>query len=64
MGISRRNIAGNVCWGHTGFWGTSAYHCPDANVTIVRHYNQAQPGKDFISNNLYKQIASLLRISK
>lgn len=63
MGISRRNIAGNVCWGHTGFWGTSAYHCPDANVTIVRHYNQAQPGTEFISNNLYRHIARLLRIS-
>lgn len=64
MGISRRNIAGNVCWGHTGFWGTSAYHCPAANVTIVRHYNQAQPSSDFIFSSLYEQIANVLRIRK
>ncbi len=64
MGISRRNIAGNICWGHTGFWGTSAYHCPQADVTIVRHYNQAQPKADFIFNTLYGQIAATLQINK
>lgn len=64
MGIARRNIAGNICWGHTGFWGTSAYHCPEADVTIVRHYNQAEPAPDFIFNTLYGQIARTLQISK
>ncbi len=64
LGISRRNIAGNICWGHTGFWGTSAYHCPEVDVTIVRHYNQAQPQPDFIFNTLYKQIAKTLGIDK
>jgi D-alanyl-D-alanine carboxypeptidase len=64
MGISRRNIAGNICWGHTGFWGTSTYHCPEIDVTIVRHYNQAQPEPDFIFNTLYGQIAKTLQISK
>lgn len=63
-GISRRTIAGNVCWGHTGFWGTSAYHCPEADVTIVRHYNQAQPEETFVFNKLYEQIAHTLRIAK
>lgn len=64
LGISRRNIAGNICWGHTGFWGTSAYHCPEADVTIVRHYNQAQPNPDFIFNTLYGKIARTLQINK
>ena len=64
MGIQRRNIAGNVCWGHTGFWGTSAFHCPDIDVTIVRHYNQAQPAPDFIFKTLYEQIAKSLQITK
>lgn len=64
MGISRRNIARTVCWGHAGFWGTSAYHCPDVDATIVRHYNQAQPSSDFIFNNLYEGIAQVLRIRK
>ncbi|MEP6743463.1 MAG: hypothetical protein ABJB61_13275, partial [bacterium] len=64
MGIQRRNIAGNSCWGHTGFWGTSAFHCPDIDVTIVRHYNQAQPAPDFIFRTLFDEIAQTLRVSK
>ncbi|MGH9908877.1 MAG: hypothetical protein ACRD8U_25235 [Pyrinomonadaceae bacterium] len=64
MGIARRNIAGNICWGHTGFWGTSAYHCPEVDVTIVRHYNQAQPEPGFMFNTLYGQIAKGLQINK
>lgn len=63
MGIQRRHIAGNVCWGHNGFWGTSAYHCPEIDVTIVRHYNQAQP-HDLTFKALYEQIAKTLGISK
>lgn len=63
MGIQRRHIAGNVCWGHNGFWGTSVYHCPKIDVTIVRHYNQAQPnGLTF--KTLYEQIGKSLGISK
>ncbi|HYO64421.1 MAG TPA: serine hydrolase [Pyrinomonadaceae bacterium] len=60
MGISRRLIAGHTCWGHTGFWGTSAYHCPAPDVTIVRHYNQARPDGGFVFNRLYEQIADAL----
>ncbi|HBB86977.1 MAG TPA: serine hydrolase [Blastocatellia bacterium] len=62
MGIQRRHIAGNVCWGHNGFWGTSAYHCPDIDVTIVRHYNQAQPN-GLIFKTLYEQIGKSLLIA-
>jgi D-alanyl-D-alanine carboxypeptidase len=62
MGIFQRNISGNVCWGHNGFWGTSAYHCPRSDVTIVRHYNQAEPHGGFIFNNLYEKIADKLKI--
>ena len=64
LGIQRRKIGGNICWGHTGFWGTSAFHCPDIEVTIVRHYNQAQPAPDFIFKTLYDEIAKVLGISR
>jgi D-alanyl-D-alanine carboxypeptidase len=59
LGIQSRVIGGNKCWGHTGFWGTSAFYCPDADVTIVRQYNQAQP-RSLIFNDLYMEIANLL----
>ena len=64
MGISRRDIAGNLCWGHRGFWGTSVYHCPELDITIVRHFNQAQRDNKFIFDNLYKQVFTKLEIGK
>jgi D-alanyl-D-alanine carboxypeptidase len=63
MGMQRRRIGGQACWGHTGFWGTSAFHCPDADVTIVRHYNQAQPEDAFTFADLFDRIAGLLEMA-
>jgi D-alanyl-D-alanine carboxypeptidase len=62
VGIQRRVIGGDTCWGHTGFWGTSAFYCPATDVTIVRHYNQARPAS-LIFNDLYVEIAKLLRMN-
>lgn len=60
MALQRRIIGGRECWGHTGFWGTAAYHCPVVDVTIVRHTNQANPAESFIYRNLFDGIASVL----
>ncbi|HEV3051824.1 MAG TPA: serine hydrolase domain-containing protein [Longimicrobium sp.] len=60
MALQRRTIGGHECWGHTGFWGTSAYHCPGPDVTVVRHYNQAEPDPAFLTRRLYDTIAQVL----
>lgn len=60
MALQRRVIGGYECWGHTGFWGTAAYHCPGPDVTIVRHSNQAEPARSFIYRNLFDRIAEVL----
>jgi len=62
MALQRGKLAGYVVWGHLGFWGTAAGHCPDLDLTIVRHVNQGQLGKEFSLNALYKKIAETLRI--
>jgi D-alanyl-D-alanine carboxypeptidase len=62
MGIMRRTINGIECWGHRGFWGTSAYHCPSVDVTIVRQLNQAQRANTFVFDNLYNNIFKLLSL--
>lgn len=59
VGIQRRVIGGEMCWGHTGFWGTAAYFCPDSDLTIVRHYNQARP-ESLKFNDLYVKVAEML----
>jgi D-alanyl-D-alanine carboxypeptidase len=63
-GIAQRTIGGEICWGHTGFWGTAAYHCPDSDVTIVRHTNQAEPGAGFVFRDLYDRIAALVGMDR
>jgi D-alanyl-D-alanine carboxypeptidase len=38
-------IAGEVCWGHTGFWGTFAFYCPRSDTSIAVHFGYSQrPG--------------------
>jgi CubicO group peptidase (beta-lactamase class C family) len=41
MGIFARRMGGETCWGHNGFWGIDAYHCPRSGITIVTTANQA-----------------------
>jgi D-alanyl-D-alanine carboxypeptidase len=64
LGIARSSIGGEICWGHTGFWGTAAYHCPVPDVTMVRHTNQAQPAAGFVFRDLHDRIATLLGMSR
>jgi len=35
MGIGRGEADGVVCYGHGGFWGTLARHCPELDITVV-----------------------------
>lgn len=62
MGIQHRDIGGEECWGHTGFWGTAVYHCAGPDVTIVRHVNQAHPDDSFITRTLFDRIAQVLQM--
>ena len=45
LGIVRHDINGTVCWGHSGFWGSSAYYCPDKAFAIAssRYKHDAIP---------------------
>jgi D-alanyl-D-alanine carboxypeptidase len=42
MGIFWLPIGGEDCWGHAGFWGIAAYHCPRSGVTLAAMVNQGQ----------------------
>ncbi|MGE0440108.1 MAG: serine hydrolase domain-containing protein [Gemmatimonadales bacterium] len=41
MGIGRSDIAGTTCWGHSGYWGTTARYCPDLDLAIAASVNMA-----------------------
>jgi D-alanyl-D-alanine carboxypeptidase len=40
LGIVAIPIAGETCFGHGGFWGVLAVHCPRSGVTIATTVNQ------------------------
>jgi D-alanyl-D-alanine carboxypeptidase len=41
LGIFEARIAGVRCWGHPGWWGTEAYHCPGRELTFALTVNQS-----------------------
>ncbi len=46
LGLVRAEIEGEICWGHGGFWGTSALHCPVLDLTIARSWGQQRAAAD------------------
>jgi D-alanyl-D-alanine carboxypeptidase len=42
MGIEAAQLGRERCYGHGGFWGVAAYHCPGSHTTIVTSITQAQ----------------------
>ena len=39
MGIASGTTDGVVCYGHGGFWGTAARHCPSIDLTVTAAVN-------------------------
>lgn len=35
LGINRVTVDGVVCWGHSGFFGSAVYHCPDEQISVA-----------------------------
>jgi D-alanyl-D-alanine carboxypeptidase len=51
--------AGESCWGHSGFWGTTAVDCPRSGVTLALTVNQGK-GFDLPSQQFLAKILRLL----
>jgi len=45
LGLSTRAVDGFTCYGHGGFWGVMAWHCPAINLTIA----------GFVTNTSHRQ---------
>jgi D-alanyl-D-alanine carboxypeptidase len=41
LGLYPTKLHGELCWGHGGFWGTAAVHCPRLDLTLARSTGQA-----------------------
>ena len=60
MGMFSGIYAGEACWGHSGFWGTTVLHCPRSGATIAITVNQAS-GFDRPSQTLVSKILHIFR---
>lgn len=44
LGIHKNTFDGIECWGHSGFWGSSAYYCPSEQLSIaLNRYTADEP---------------------
>jgi D-alanyl-D-alanine carboxypeptidase len=62
MGIFSMQIggrAGENCWGHAGFWGTTVVDCPRSGVALALAVNQGK-GFDLPSQQFLGKILRLL----
>lgn len=41
MGIGRGRVGTELCYGHSGYWGTTARYCPAADVTVAAAMNRS-----------------------
>jgi D-alanyl-D-alanine carboxypeptidase len=41
LGLFARDVAGERCWSHPGYWGTEAVMCPRLDLAFARTTNQA-----------------------
>jgi D-alanyl-D-alanine carboxypeptidase len=35
LGLELLRVGDLACWGHTGYWGVAAWHCPALDVTVT-----------------------------
>ncbi|HEY7034826.1 MAG TPA: serine hydrolase domain-containing protein [Thermomicrobiales bacterium] len=61
MGIFGSDVDGVRCWGHSGFWGTTALHCPAIDLTIAFSVNDALRRDDVGNQSLLPELFALLR---
>jgi D-alanyl-D-alanine carboxypeptidase len=60
MGIVALAVAGQgTCWGHGGFWGVVAAHCPRSGVTIASTVNQRE-GFEAATSQLHAAVYRLV----
>jgi D-alanyl-D-alanine carboxypeptidase len=58
--VFRAEIGGREWWGHDGWWGTTAYTCPELDVTVVAGHQQAYMPKGFDRMSVIAEVQEVL----
>jgi D-alanyl-D-alanine carboxypeptidase len=60
MFLFRASAGDREWWGHDGWWGTTAYTCPELDLTVVAGHQQPYMGKDFDRMAVLAEVLELL----
>jgi CubicO group peptidase (beta-lactamase class C family) len=60
MFLFRASAGDREWWGHEGWWGTTAYTCPELDLTVVGGHQQAYMPKDFDRMAVLPDVLELL----
>ncbi|MFL5737293.1 MAG: serine hydrolase domain-containing protein [Actinomycetota bacterium] len=58
--IFKAELDGATWWGHDGYWGTTAFTCPERDVTIVAGHQQAKMPKEFERADIIERASGLI----
>ena len=59
MGLARLMVDDQPCYGHGGFWGTEAWHCPADDVTVAGAVSSTS-GRDGLRDKIRSALALLV----
>jgi D-alanyl-D-alanine carboxypeptidase len=58
--VFKAELDGATWWGHDGYWGTTAFTCPERDVTIVAGHQQAKMPKEFHRTEMIERASGLI----
>ena len=58
--LYRTELAGEVFWGHGGFWGTAAFTCPRLHLTVVTQHGQAHMPAHFDRRGIIAEVVGVV----
>jgi D-alanyl-D-alanine carboxypeptidase len=58
--IFKAELDGSIWWGHDGYWGTTAFTCPERDLTIVAGHQQAKMPKAFERTDIIESASALI----
>jgi D-alanyl-D-alanine carboxypeptidase len=60
MFLFRASAGDREWWGHDGWWGTTAYTCPELDLTVVAGHQQPYMPRDFDRMTVLPEVLALL----
>jgi D-alanyl-D-alanine carboxypeptidase len=61
--LYRTELAGQVAWGHGGYWGTTVWACPNLDLTVTAQHGQSDMPAGFDRSAIVREVVAALGAS-